>query len=281
MESAPLLWHLSLQGTPSSLPSDPYTTARRRVLHADHCADCEMGVTFNPQAGATACVPVLPACPPGQEEAGVPTLSTDRTCRPCVLGDTFKAETSNAPCAATTACGFNEGQTQAPTLSADRVCSPLPSGAPSLPPSSDPSPTATVDPTVPLPSKRGASGGVWAGVVIGVVILGLAAAMIVRQVRMNRGRAAIAYTPVANIEQGVSVAHLMARGFAATRLPCPRQPRRLLRLLTQLSFRAQDELAAGSSGDEAMLEPELEPIGELDDSRLAVGGQDEEMLGDF
>lgn len=66
---------------------------RRRQLHppSAQTRPCASGATFKEVAGDTACQPFI-VCGPGLEEVLVPTLVSDRTCRSCVQGLSFKAQ---------------------------------------------------------------------------------------------------------------------------------------------------------------------------------------------
>jgi hypothetical protein len=91
---------------------------------ATACVACELG-KFAPTIGmAGQCRQQLARCAAGAEEdpARPPSAVADRTCTPCVVGQTFNAAAGGA-CRAVRECPGGQGQQQAPTLVSDRTCS--------------------------------------------------------------------------------------------------------------------------------------------------------------
>jgi hypothetical protein len=78
--------------------------------------------TFKPLAGMNACTPAID-CDLGSEEALPPSLFSDRVCRACLLGVTFKSTAGHAAqCSTVTTCLAGAEPVSSPTLSSDRQC---------------------------------------------------------------------------------------------------------------------------------------------------------------
>ena len=85
------------------------------------CEYCGVGTYYS----AGACVPVTPdECPPGEEETQEPTVSTNRMCTPCVVGETFYNNATSKCQQLSPECDPDEAeeQTRAPGLFVDRNC---------------------------------------------------------------------------------------------------------------------------------------------------------------
>ena len=86
------------------------------------CVACDGQTAFQPNKGQQQCISVS-TCAAGQEEQTAPTAVSDRECRPCQLGSTFKASAGQgSTCVAVRTCGAGEEETALPTLSTDRQC---------------------------------------------------------------------------------------------------------------------------------------------------------------
>ena len=165
---------------------------------ADYCGECDEGNTFSADIGASHCQSVTQLCPAGTEEAAKPTLSTNRQCRACVINVGYKPHEGNEACVPVTACGFNEEQEAAPSATADRVC--VGNGTPHGSVTTT-SPAAGA-PTSPAAGARKVSGGLYAGIIIAVVVLAVGVVVAGHHVMVRRsGRAAVAYAMVVNEEE--------------------------------------------------------------------------------
>eukprot|EP00055_Hartaetosiga_balthica_P014317 m.77962 g.77962 ORF g.77962 m.77962 type:complete len:2863 (-) comp8558_c0_seq1:272-8860(-) len=98
----------------------PAGTADSDEEAASECEPCELGVSFSSKPASTSCTTVT-ECEPGYEETARPTLYTDRQCRRCILGLTFRGDSDQA-CARVSNCPMNYFQIAEPTISSDRVC---------------------------------------------------------------------------------------------------------------------------------------------------------------
>ncbi|EGD79525.1 hypothetical protein PTSG_10095 [Salpingoeca rosetta] len=116
--------HFSSAGSigPCSLYMCPAGTADTDSSASTPCEACDGTSSFQPAAGQASCLQVT-TCVAGEEEQDAPTAVSDRECRPCQLGVTYKAQPGqNTTCAAVRTCLAGEEQTLAPTLSSNRVC---------------------------------------------------------------------------------------------------------------------------------------------------------------
>ncbi|EGD78969.1 hypothetical protein PTSG_11806 [Salpingoeca rosetta] len=116
--------HFSSAGSigPCSLYMCPAGTADTDNSASTPCEACDGTSSFQPAAGQAACLQAT-TCVAGEEEQDAPTAVSNRECRPCQLGVTYKAQPGqNTTCAAVRTCLAGEEQTLAPTLSSNRVC---------------------------------------------------------------------------------------------------------------------------------------------------------------
>jgi len=92
------------------------------------CSPCAVG-TFQPLSGQTFCN-ASTVCSAGYEEFVMPSPVSNRFCRACISGYTFKAQVGQSTqCVPVSHCGVGEEELLQPTLTSDRVCQPCPAGS--------------------------------------------------------------------------------------------------------------------------------------------------------
>ena len=87
-----------------------------------NCVPCVFGHTFKPNTGnSTHCLNVT-SCSMGLEELTPPTLISDRRCKQCELGQSFKATRGQTRCVPVQPCTVGQSESVPPTTSSGPVC---------------------------------------------------------------------------------------------------------------------------------------------------------------
>lgn len=112
---------------PCSQYACPAGSAGTGIDASTPCTPCPSGA-FQPLAGQTSCNATT-VCAAGFEEFVMPSPVSNRFCRGCIPGFTYKAQAGQATtCSPVSHCGIGEEEMAAPTLTSDRLCSPCPTG---------------------------------------------------------------------------------------------------------------------------------------------------------
>ncbi len=87
------------------------------------CSSCQLGVSFQTSDNHVlkTCTFASPACSPGTYEQVPPTVSSDRSCAPCLSGY-YQDKSGQSSCAEVTGCDPGQYLTMNATTSTNRIC---------------------------------------------------------------------------------------------------------------------------------------------------------------